>query len=83
MINILLGCQASFRILIIVAVVFVKRSVVRLQAVFFWSRLRLFANQTDVFTIELDKKYSSSHLNWNILAAALCLLDSAIMKKLN
>ncbi len=33
-----------------------KRGVVRLQVVFFWSRLRLFANQTDVFTIEIDKK---------------------------
>ena len=88
--NILLRCQASFQFVKFIfpfyrikpAVAFVTRIEVTLQVVFFWSRYRLFANQTDLFTIELDKKYSSSHFNWNIIKAAL-FLDSAMMKTLN
>jgi len=50
----------------------VTRSVVTLEVVFFCSRYRLFAKQTNVFIVELDKKkYPSSMFFY-----------SAMMKKL-
>ena len=44
------------------AAALVTRSLVTLQVVVFWSRYRLFKNQTNLFIIEIDKKNIRTHI---------------------